>query len=306
MTTGRLFNLQRFSTDDGPGIRTTAFFKGCPLRCVWCHNPEGLRTEHDLMWYDVRCIGARRCLEACQEGALELTANGMQIDRARCTRCAACAQACPAGALELVGTDWEARRLTSELSRDAAFYESSGGGVTLSGGEPLLQHAFLAELLPLCREAGLHVALDTSAAVPGEWLDDVLPWVDMVLLDLKVIDPQRHKAATGLTNERILDNALTIARSGVCLWVRTPVIPGWTDDEANIAGLAAFIAENLSQVERWDLLAYTNLGRPKYHRLEQAYALEAAPLLQHAHMERVVALARERVSVARWSGATCD
>src|SRR5512139_2022634 len=112
MTTGRLFNLQRFSTDDGPGIRTTAFFKGCPLRCAWCHNPEGLRFEPDLMWYDVRCIAARRCLEACKEDALELTAQGMHIDRARCTRCGACAQACPAGALELVGSDWDARSLT--------------------------------------------------------------------------------------------------------------------------------------------------------------------------------------------------
>jgi pyruvate formate lyase activating enzyme len=304
MTTGRLFNLQRFSTDDGPGIRTTAFFKGCPLRCPWCHNPEGLSLEADLMWYDIRCIGARRCLEACPAGALELTPGGMRIDRLRCTRCGKCPAACPSGALELVGRDWEAAALAEELARDAVFYSASSGGITLSGGEPLLQYGFLLEVLPRCREAGLHIALDTCAAVPGQWLERVLPWVDMVLLDLKIMDPERHRAATGLSNEKVLDNARRLAERRLRMWVRTPIIPGWTDDEGNLRGLAGFIAAELPHVERWDLLAYTNLGRPKYHRLERPYALESAPLYERKEMERIASIAAEHVGVARWSGAT--
>ena len=304
MTTGRLFSLQRFSTDDGPGIRTTAFFKGCPLRCPWCHNPEGLSLAADLMWYDARCIGARRCVEACPAGALELTPGGMRIDRLRCTRCGECPAACPSGALEWIGRDWEAAALAAELARDAAFFSASSGGITLSGGEPLLQHVFLLELLPHCREAGLHIALDTCAAVPGEWLEQVLPWVDMVLLDLKIMDPEKHRAATGLSNERVLDNARRLAERRIRLWVRTPIIPGWTDDEANLQGLAGFIAAELPMVERWDLLAYTNLGRPKYHRLEQPYALESTPLYERQDMERIASIAAEHVGVVRWSGAT--
>jgi len=205
-----------------------------------------------------------------------------------------------------VGRDWEAQALARELARDAAFYRVSGGGVTLSGGEPLLQRAFLLELLPLCREAKLHVALDTCAAVPGEWLEQLLPWVDMVLLDLKLIDSARHRDATGQPNDMILDNARMLARRGVRLWVRTPIIPGWTDGAENIAGLAEFIAGNLPSAERWDLLAYTNLGRPKYHRLDRRYALEAAPLLRREEMEKVAAVASAQVPVARWSGATRD
>ncbi len=304
MLTGRLFSLQRFSTDDGPGIRSTAFFKGCPLQCPWCHNPEGLNRDADLMWYDVRCIGARRCLEVCPEGALELTAHGLQVDRHRCTACGKCPDACPSGALELVGRDWDAVALAAELARDSAFYSASSGGITLSGGEPLLQYRFLLDLLPLCREAGLHVALDTCAAVPGDWLEQVLPWIDMVLLDLKLIDSQRHHAATGLGNELVLANARRLAARQTRLWVRTPVIPGWTDDEANLRGLAGFIADELPHVERWDLLAYTNLGRPKYHRLDREYALESAPLYERREMERIASIAAERVGVVRWSGAT--
>jgi pyruvate formate lyase activating enzyme len=303
MPTGVTFNLQGFSTEDGPGIRTTVFMKGCGLRCAWCHNPEGLRPEPDLMWYDVRCIGARDCLAACPKDALSLSPNGMRIDRVSCDLCGRCAQACPAAALELIGRAWTADELLAEILKDAVFYETSGGGVTFSGGEPMLQADFLAELLPRCKDAGLHVALDTCGAVPWRQYERVLPSVALVLLDLKVMDPSQHRAATGVDNVLILQNARWLAAAGMPLWIRTPVIPGYTDDAANVAAIGRFIRDELPTVERWDLLPYTNLGRPKYHRLDLTYTLDEAPLLTAGMMDDLLAAALEFVPAVRWSGA---
>jgi pyruvate formate lyase activating enzyme len=302
--TGITFNVQRFSTEDGPGIRTTVFFKGCPLRCTWCHNPEGLSPRPELIWYDVRCIGVRDCLRACPVDALELTPQGMRIDRERCDACGACTEACPASALEVIGRTWTPEALLAEVQKDAVFFETSGGGVTFSGGEPMAQADFVLELGRLCRGAGLHVALDTCGVVPWARYEQLLPLVNLVLYDLKIFDADRHRAATGMDNARILDNARHIAAAGTPIWIRTPIIPGYTADVANIAALAEFIAAELPTVQRWDLLAYTNLGGPKYRRLDRPYALESVPLLDRAEMEALHAVAVGRVPVAVWSGAT--
>jgi pyruvate formate lyase activating enzyme len=301
---GVTFNIQRFSTEDGPGIRTTAFFKGCPLRCAWCHNPEGLSPRPELMWYDVRCIGARDCLGACPVDALELTAQGMHIHRERCDACGACVEACPAAAVEVIGQTWTPEALFAELRRDAIFFETSGGGITLSGGEPMLQAEFVRELCRLCREAEFQVALDTCGVAPWAQYEQVLPCLNLVLYDLKIYDAGVHRAATGTDNTRILENAQRIAAAGMPIWIRTPVIPDYTANEANIAALGEFIAAELPTVQRWDLLAYTNLGGPKYRRLDRAYALQGVPLLTRADMEALHAVALERVPVAVWSGAT--
>ena len=302
--TGTLFNIQKFSIEDGPGIRTTVFLKGCPMHCAWCHNPEGIRPQPELMWYDVRCIAARECLKVCQADALHLGSQGMVIDRSHCTVCGDCARACPSAALEVIGTEWLPEPLFQEILKDQVFYQTSGGGVTFSGGEPVLQADFLEALLPLCKEACLHVALDTCGALPWKNYERLLPWIDLVMLDLKIMEPRRHKQATGLGNQLILENAHRIASKQVPMWIRTPVIPGYTQDGDNIRAIGQFIREQLPTVERWDLLAYTNLGKPKYHRLERTYSLENELLLAVEEMEQVYQLAASLVPSARWSGAT--
>ena len=305
--TGVTFNVQRFSTEDGPGIRTTVFMKGCPLRCLWCHNPEGLSPKPELVWYDVRCIGARRCLAACPAAALELTPEGMRIDRGRCSPCDLCAEACPSGALEVIGRRWTPEELLSYVAKDAAFYESSGGGATVSGGEPAMQPDFVETFLGLCHDAGISTALDTCGHADWSVYERLLPHLDLVLYDLKIMDGERHREVTGVDPDRILANAVAIGERGVPMWVRTPVVPGYSDGEENIEALAAFIHDRLPTVQRWDLLAYTKLGRPKYRRLDLPYALEDTEPPARHQMERLAAVAANGgVPAVVWSGAGRD
>lgn len=242
-----VFDVQRFCVHDGPGIRTVVFFKGCGLACAWCHNPEAAEPRPQLLVHPARCLtGCSACVPVCGPAALRVVEDAdprIRVDFSRCTDCGDCGPACPTGALELLGREREAAELTAELLVDRPFFESSGGGVTLSGGEPLLHPALLAELLPRLRTAGVHVAVETSGQWAWSSVSRLLPQVDLVLFDLKLADPAAHARWTGHDNRRILDNLHRIAAFGVPLELRTPVVPGVNTTPEAVAGLAALVRE---------------------------------------------------------------
>ena len=303
--TGVIFNVQRHSTEDGPGIRTTVFFKGCPMICPWCHNPEGMSPRPELVWYESRCIGALDCTKACPHHALTLTPQGMAINREACDACGACEAACPAGALEVMGRERTLEDVAVEALRDRVFYEKSGGGVTLSGGEPGMQLLFSLALMSRLQREGIHMAVDTCGSLPPERFRAFVEPADLVLYDLKFMDPALHRQYTGVELARVLANAEYLAETGKPLWVRTPVIPGYTDAEENIRAIARFIADRLPSAERYDLLAFNNTCEAKYGRLGKPYSLAGAGLLVEDKMRKLHAAALEEgVSLARWSGVT--
>ena len=288
---GRILHLQRLSTEDGPGIRTTVFFKGCPLRCTWCHNPESISPGPELQWLETRCIGCHTCLEACPTRCLEAGPEGIRIDRGRCSGCGLCAEACPGGALELLGRTVTVDELVAELLKDRAYYQASGGGVTASGGEPAMQPGFVAALLERLKAAGVSTALDTCGLAAPRALARILPHVDLVLFDLKEIDASRHRSFTGQDNEAILQTLLAVrdrvagGASPARLWIRTPLIPGATATRENLEGLGAWLAAHLDGlVERWELCAFNNLCRDKYRRLGLEWQFATTPLLGGAEL----------------------
>ena len=309
-----LFEIQRLSTEDGPGIRTTVFFKGCSLACAWCHNPESISVRPQLHWIASRCIGCGTCVAVCPETALTLSTEGLTINRDRCTSCGQCAAECPSTAMELIGTRWRLDDLVHEVLKDRAYFANAGGGVTAGGGEPALQAPFLAAFLRTLQQEGIHTALDTCGCFPGRALDDILPFTDLVLFDLKEIDPDRHRAFTGRSNAPILANLQTIQSRMAAggpphkLWIRTPVIPDATATEANIAGIGQWIADHMGNtVTRWELCAFNNLCRDKYRRLDHDWSFKTHPLLSEARMEHLADIARHAgvdPDIIHWSGST--
>ena len=284
-----LFAIHRLSTDDGPGLRNTFFLKGCALRCTWCHNPESISPQPEIWWTERKCIGARDCIAVCPEEALTLTPQGLAIDRERCTGCGKCIEPCPSKALELIGKPWTVEQLLREACKERLFFKNSGGGVTLSGGEPCLQPGFVTAFFKACQAEGLHTALDTCGFPPWRNFEQVLPHTDLVLYDLKEINPERHQRFTGVPNESILENLLRIRdfrneQGGhPALWIRTPLIPGYTATAENITSIGRFLAENLGdRMERWELCAFNNLCGAKYARLGRKWPLEDQPLLEPA------------------------
>jgi pyruvate formate lyase activating enzyme len=274
---GLIFDIRKFSIHDGPGIRTTIFFKGCPLRCWWCHNPEGQAPTLELMFRENRCIRCGACLEVCPQGAISLNGDMISTDREKCTLCGTCTQACHAEAREMVGREMTVAQVMAEVERDVAFYDTSGGGVTFSGGEPLLQRDFLLALLRACQEKEIHTALDTCGFATWETLERIREYVDLFLYDLKLIDEARHRQFTGVSNELILRNLQVLSQHRHEIILRVPIIPGINDREEDICQIGAFAAA-LPHLNSVDLLPYNHAGVEKYRRLNKVYGLpEARP-----------------------------
>lgn len=292
--TGTIFDIRKFSLHDGPGIRTTVFFKGCPLACAWCHNPESQAFGDEIMLWEQRCIGCGECLEHCTHGAIVQVAGfdgrvRFVTDRAACTRCGECIDACPAEARTRVGRRMTVEKVMQEIERDRSFYEESGGGVTFSGGEPLAQAVFLRGLLEACRAVDLHTAVDTCGFAPWGALESILPYTDLFLYDIKVMDENEHRRLTGVSNRLILSNLKGLSASGARIILRVPIIPGMNDSEENFHEVAS-LAAGLPNLERVDLLPYHPSAAGKYERLDMDYALAQVETPSDEHMQVIASL----------------
>lgn len=291
--TGKVFNVQRCSIHDGRGMRTTVFFKGCGLRCVWCANPESIAFNPELSLNVNNCMGCKFCVKHCSAGAVYLNEQeAIEFDRDRCTGCGTCAKLCPTDARKLFGEDYTVDELFSRVYQDRFYFEHSGGGITFSGGEPLLQPEFLLGICKKLKEYGINVAVESCGFADYEKFKPCLDYIDYIFYDLKQMNPEIHKEITGQGNKRILDNLRKISGHGIEICVRTPVIPGFNDCEENIHDTARFVSK-LSSVRKYELLAYHKLGINKYRIMGREYKLEEVAEPTADQMFRLADIANE-------------
>lgn len=273
MKNGVIFDIRKYSIHDGPGIRTTVFFKGCPLRCWWCHNPEGQDVEPELVYRKSRCIGCDECSKSCQREAISLVAQSISVNREKCVPCNNCCRVCPSDALSIAGKQMTVKEILEEIEKDRTFYEESRGGVTFSGGEPLMQPDFLNALLKECKERAIHTAVNTCGFAQYEIIDRIRDKVDLFLYDIKTMDNRKHRKYTGASNEQILKNLKKLAESGSSIVISFPIIPGINDDDKNVTRTAKFIS-SLPNIQQVNLLPYHRAGIEKYKNLGKPYKLD--------------------------------
>ena len=269
-----IFDIQKFSLHDGPGIRTTVFFKGCPLSCIWCHNPESWKSTPQIFYTSAKCINCGRCVEICSNLCHKVDNTYHKFERQNCVVCGKCADACPAKSLELCGKEYTVDEVLVEVQKDRIFYETSGGGMTLSGGEPMAQFDFALELARRTKEAGLHVAMETCGFALQKNFEAILPYIDLFLFDIKTIDSEKHKQFTGQDLTLIHENLRFIDRNDKKIQLRCPLIPGLNDSEKELSGIAD-LANSLKNVQSIDIEPYHPLGVSKAERLGGKYIYEA-------------------------------
>jgi len=285
---GLVFDIKRYAINDGPGIRVTIFMKGCPLACRWCHNPESISRKVQKMYTQSKCIGCGECVRVCPALACELTPNGIVTDDKLCMACGACAQVCPAKATEMSGSYESVDDLLAVIERERPFFEQSGGGVTFSGGEPLLYPDFMCAILDACGRKGIHRTVDTSGMVKTKTLLQVARRTDLFLYDLKLMDKKKHKEWTGAGNKLILQNLRALAESGAEIQIRIPLIKGVNDDDDNIDATATFVAGLAGARKPVNLLPYHNVAEGKFAKLGKSYKSATMSEPDEADLERVI------------------
>jgi pyruvate formate lyase activating enzyme len=278
MASGLVFNIQKYSLHDGPGIRTTVFLKGCPLRCWWCHNPEGMSHNAEILVADGRCTVCGQCREACpQNGARAGGADAASLAAPpSCVRCGACVEACPTQARQLLGRRMTTEEVVAEIEKDHIFFDDSQGGMTCSGGEPFAQAPFLLELLAECRRRDIHTAVDTTGFVDRDSLLAVARWTNLFLYDIKILDDTQHRRYTGVSNALILENLKILGKAHGNIWVRVPIVPGLNDDDHDLEATVRFAA-SVPGVRQVNLLTYHHTGAYKFSRLGMPYLAASVP-----------------------------